>query len=406
MLTSVGIVGTGLAGVTVAQALRLDGFKGRILLFGDEDHHAYDRPSLSKSALTERLEAPVRFAPMDWHLEHNLELYGGTSVTSIDVRGIITTGKGDAVEVDRIVLATGAHARRLSIPGAELPGVLVLRTWRDMEALRERLRPGTNVAILGGGLIGCEVATSAVKLGAAVTVFEAGPELLERVLGSEIGSICRTDLEALGVRVVCNARIAGLGGATQVETVVADNGETTPVDLVLTCIGGEPADELAAAAGIACDRGIIVDAAGQSSAERVFAVGDVAKWPLISGPCRSLETYLNTEAQARCVARVLLGFEDSAPQLPLGWTEIAGKKIQVIGDIEGPGSFVRRSGPNPSSLLKFRIDNDSVMQAALAIDAPGDFAAAKRIVESGCPLDVEYLANTDITMRDIAKKYR
>lgn len=407
MLQSVGIVGTGIAGATVAIKLREHGFEGRILMFGDEEHHAYDRPSLSKAALSDQLDDPVRIFPFGWDRENAIELHTEVTIARLDLdqRALISQN-GDRFPVDRIVLATGVHARRLTIAGADLPGVLVLRTWRDMEALRLGLKPGCRLSVIGGGLVGCEIATTATKLGAVVTVFEAGPELLERVLGPTVGKLCRRDLEAMGVEIKLDARVRAIEGSERVTAVRTADGTLTEADLVLVSIGGVPADELAAAAGLLCRNGIVVNGEGRTSVDTVFAAGDVANWPLSSGSSRSLETYLNAQAQAECVASALMGEESHSPQLPKGWTEIAGRKIQVVGDIVGPGTTAIRQQPDSPSLLMFRTDENGILAAALAIDAPGDFAAAMRLVSSGYqPQDGE-LADASVALRDLVRKSR
>lgn len=401
---SVGIVGTGLAGVTVAQALRRNGFEGRIVLFGDEPHHAYDRPSLSKAALVDSLAVPIPICEDNWQAVHRVELRT-TAVTGIDpLAGEIIGSDAVVTRVDRIVLATGARANTLGIPGVECEGVLTLRTWQDMEALRARLGPDVRLAIIGGGLIGCEVATSARKLGCDVTLFEAAPELLERVLGRDIGGLCREGLERLGVKVIVGAQVAAIEGGVEVAGVRCADGHVELADVVLCCVGGTPADELARAAGVACDRGVTVNAVGRSSADRLFAVGDAASWPLVSGSRRSLETYLNAQAQAECVARALVGDESPQPQLPKGWTDIAGRKIQIVGDMGGPGSVVSRRLPDAE--LRFLIDTDGSLRGALAVDAPGDFAAAMRLVDRGARPDADELADPDVSLRDLVKKHR
>jgi NAD(P)H-nitrite reductase large subunit len=405
MVGSVGIVGSGLAGATVATRLRAEGYDGRILLFGDEPHHAYDRPSLSKAALLDRIAAPIGLFAADWLADSRIDLRAEGGIDRLDrAGGALIDGTGRAHAVDRIVLATGIRARRLRVPGAELTGVMTLRTFADMESLRGVLVPGARLVVIGGGLVGCEVAGTATKLGARVTVVEAASELLARVLGPRIGAVCRVRLEAMGVAVRLGATVAAIEGEGSVAAVRTGDGDRIAADLVLVSIGGEPADALAAEAGIPCRNGVTVDAVGRSSDAAIFAAGDVANWPLADGGSRSLETYLNAQGQAAAVARAILGHDAPAPQIAKGWTEIAGQRIQMVGDIAGPGTTELRQRSGEAALMLFRTDPQGVLRAAIAVDAPGDFAAAMRLVERGFRPRGGELADPGIGLRDLVKK--
>lgn len=405
MVMSVGIVGSGLAGATVATSLRAQGYEGQILLFGDEAHHAYDRPSLSKAALLHNIADPVGLFPPGWLADNRIDLHPEGGITGLDrAAGGVIDNSGRVHSVDRVVLATGVRARTLRVPGADLPGVLSLRTWAEMQQLRAVLQPGRRLAVIGGGLIGCEIASTAAKLGVSVTVIEAGGELLERVLGRVIGAVCRTRLIDMGVAVRLEATVAAIEGQGTVTGVRMGDGALIEADLVLVSIGGMPADDLAVGAGIACRGGVLVDAVGQSSEESVFAAGDVANWPLAGGGSRSLETYLNAQAQATCVAGAILGFEKPSLQVAKGWTEIAGQRIQMVGDIAGPGSTALRQRPGDAALMLFRIDPSGVLCAAIAVDASADFAAAMRLVDRGYRPSEGELADAGVSLRDLVKK--
>jgi biphenyl 2,3-dioxygenase ferredoxin reductase subunit len=260
------------------------------------------------------------------------------------------------------------------------------------------------LVIVGGGLIGCEVATTAIGFGTNVTVLECGDELLLRVLGRETGEWCRNELERFGVHVERNAQALRFEGDERVRAVVCTDGRQIEADTVLVSIGAEPADDLARAAGIECQPGggVLVDATGKSSDPRVFAAGDVAAWPLRSGGQRSLETYQNSQVEAEIAARAMLGKPQPSPQVPSSWTEIAGHRIQMVGDINGPGEIVVRHNEKSDSRLLFRV-LDSRVEAAISIDDPRDFSIASRLVTRGVPVSTPELTDPQFSLRDFLK---
>ncbi|MHA3082792.1 NAD(P)/FAD-dependent oxidoreductase [Acinetobacter sp. ANC 5383] len=403
MTNHVVIIGNGVAGFTTAQALRAEGFEGRISLIGNEQHLPYDRPSLSKAVLDGTLEQPPALAEADWYGEASIEMLTGSEVTALDTqKRMISLNDGSTISADAIVIANGSRPRMLSLPGSQLPGVVTLRTYGDVQLLRDSWTPATRLLIVGGGLIGCEVATTARKLGMSVTILEAGDELLVRVLGRRIGAWLRRLLTELGVQIELGTGVAGFSGEGQLEQVMTSDGRSFVADSALICVGAEPADQLARQAGLACDRGIIVDHSGATLAKGVFAVGDVASWPLHSGGRRSLETYMNAQRQATAVAASILGKEVSAPQLPVSWTEIAGHRLQMAGDIEGPGEFVLRGTLGSGPALLFRLQ-ERMIQAVVAVDAPRDFALASRLVEAHAAIEPAQLADISNSMRDLIR---
>ena len=379
MVDHVAIIGSGVAGVTTAQILRAEGYEGRISLIGDEAHLPYDRPSLSKAVLGGDLAQPPPLAARDWYEEARIDLIFGRTATSLDTaKREIRLDDGTTLTAGVIVAAMGSRARGCSLAGADLAGVATLRTLDDVDRLRRDWTPGMRLVVMGGGLIGCEVATTARKLGLDVTILEASDELLVRVLGRRVG-----------------AWIAQL-----VEQRIENR--RFDADAALICIGAEPADRLAREAGLICERGIVVDGRGATRAEGIFAVGDVASWPLRDGGRRSLETYLNAQRQAVAVAASILGKNEAAPQTPVSWTEIAGHRMQIGGDIEGPGEIVARGTLGAGPALLFRLQ-DGKVRAVVAVDAPRDFAVAIKLVEWEAHIPPEALEDSNMSLRDLAR---
>lgn len=259
--------------------------------------------------------------------------------------------------------------------------------------------------IVGGGLIGCEVASTATTAGAKVVLLEAAPELLTRALGAQVGAWCRQRLEAKGIDVRLGARLAALdGNGEKVCAAVLADGARIEADHVLVCIGAESDVALARDAGIACDRGIVVDASGATQVEGVFAAGDAAQWPLREGGSRVLETYLNSQAQGLVAAASMLGKGADKAQVPRGWTDLAGHRIQIVGDIEGEGVVVQRGDRQTGTpLTLLRVVQDRVL-AALSVDAGAEFGVAARLVESATPVSVQALGDPAVRLRDLLRK--
>ena len=228
------IVGAGLAGAKAAQTLRDEGFEGRVLLIGDEPQRPYERPPLSKGYLRSELPREQTCVhPESFYAEHGIELITGTAVTALDAgRSQVSVADGRSLAYDRLLVATGARPRRLSISGADLDGVHYLRTLGDSEALRDRLHPGAEVAVVGAGWIGAEFAATARQLGAEVTVIDPGSVPLGRVLGAELGSFYRDVHREHGVELLLGTGVEALEGDVSVRRVRTTDGRAISCDFV------------------------------------------------------------------------------------------------------------------------------------------------------------------------------
>lgn len=403
MIDTIAIIGSGLAGVGAARALRTDGYDGRLFLIGDETHHPYDRPSLSKEVLASTVESPPVLVERDWLSDHAVELVAGDGVTSIDGDSRrMHFASGTTLVADRILLATGARSRSLSIPGSELRGIHSLRSLDDARRLQADLRPGKSLVVVGGGLIGCEVASTARAAGVHVTIIEVASELMQRVMDPITARWCRLALEREGVDVLLSTGVTAFEGAHQIQSVICNDGRHIAADLVLVSIGAEPSTELGAMAGLRCDRGIIVDATGATDHPDIFAAGDAASWPLVGGGRRSFETYLNAQAQATVAAQAILGKSVPSPQTPLSWTRLVSHHLQMVGDMAGPGQMVLRGDPATDAFLAFRVSDERVA-ACVSANTPKDFAVARRLVDTQARVDPVLLGDTATGLRDLLK---
>ncbi len=313
------IVGGGLAGAKAAQTLRDEGFEGRLVLFAAEDDRPYERPPLSKDYLRGEAEREKAYVhPPPFYDEHEIELRTGTQVTGLDLAGReVLVGDGERLRYDALLLATGAEPRRLTLPGAELPGVHYLRSFPDCDALRAVLAPGIRVVVIGAGWIASEVAASVRQLGAQVTMVAPDAVPLERVLGPEVGAIYR-DLHAdHGVELVLGTGVRLLVGRGAVSGVRINSGRLIECDLVVIGIGAVPRTQLAEAAGLPVQDGIVVDAQLRAGATGVFAAGDVARahHPLLDAEIR-VEHWANALNQGPVAALNMLGRDVAYDRIP------------------------------------------------------------------------------------------
>lgn len=319
------IIGGGLAAASAAGTLREEGFDGDMTVVTAESHLPYQRPPLSKGYLAgaEGLDAVI-VHPADWYPEHGVELRTGTTATALDPAAHrVTLDSGDELRYDRLLLATGASARRLPLDGADLAGVHTLRTLDDADALAAVLRGGgIRLVVIGSGWIGMEVAATARTLGNEVTILEQAAVPLAPAVGVRMGEMFRALHLANGVDLrtgVHVERIAGVGGRA---TGVVVDGETVPADLVLVGVGAVPALALAESGGLEIAGGVLTGSSLQTSVPDVFAAGDVASafHPVIQRHQRS-EHWANALHEGSAAARAMLGLPLSFADIPYFYTD-------------------------------------------------------------------------------------
>ncbi len=340
------IIGAGTAGINFAVNLRKFGYAGKITVLGEEGEPPYQRPPLSKTFLVESV-APTPLKPDAVYESADIDLQTGTRASKIDRKaGTVTTGDGRILPYDRLVLATGSSARRLRCAGSDLEGVHYLRSLEDARNLRLALARAGSVAILGGGVIGLEIASGAVRQGKSVTVIEAAPRLMSRVTTPVGANRVREKLEKDGVRFRLNSRLASLAGDQgKVTACLLEEGESILADLVVIGIGSLPNQGLARAAGLACDNGIVVDENMQTSDDRIYAIGDCANAenPLLGGRFR-FETIHNAMTQAQIAASHICGKAPPAPVPPRFWSDLGDMKIKGEGLLSGYDRLVVGKG--------------------------------------------------------------
>jgi 3-phenylpropionate/trans-cinnamate dioxygenase ferredoxin reductase component len=396
------IVGASLAGAKAVETLRAEGFDGRVVMIGAEAERPYERPPLSKDYLRGEVgREKVYVHDEAFYAANEIELRLGRTVVSLDTSiGEVAVDDGRRVRYDRLLLATGAAPRRLSIPGEALDGVLYLRSVADSDVLRERLDRGGSVVVIGAGWIGAEVAASARQRGLDVTVIDPVAVPLERVLGAEIGSIYRDIHTDHGVRMLLGTGVAALEGSTAVERVRTSGGRTLDCDFVVVGVGVQPRAELAARAGLYVDDGILVDERLQTSVPGVFAAGDVAMThhPFYGRRIR-VEHWANALHQGPVAARNMLGRREPYDRVPYFFSDQYDVGMEYAGFAPTWDRVVFRGDPASREFIAFWLVQDRVV-AGMNVGVWDVTDEIQRLIRERVAVDDRRLADLDIPLDD------
>ena len=394
------IVGAGQAGAQVAVSLRQLGFAGEISLLGEEPHPPYQRPPLSKGYLSGEMALERTWLRSEaYYHKHGIDLRLGVRVARIlrEARAVVSAD-GARLGYDLLALCTGARARRLDVPGVDLPGVLYLRTLADSDTIRAAVRPAATAVIIGGGYIGLEVAASLTKLGCAVTVIEALERVMNRVVAPPVSAFYAAEHARHEVRVVTGAAVAALDGDGRVRRVVCADGRAFPADLAVIGIGAVPNDELAQGAGLEVDNGIVVDQFGRTSDPLIFAAGDVTNHPngLFARRLR-LESVHNAMEQAKAVARAIAGQPQAYADVPWFWSDQYDLKLQIAGVGDPDDELVLRGDPATRAFSCLHLRQGRLV-AIDCVNRGADFLTAKRLIREGAPTDLSRAADLEIKL--------
>lgn len=399
------VLGAGHAGDSVAAFLRQYGWQGPITLAGNECTAPYHRPPLSKAMLLGQVPGDdLSLRPASFYDKQNIRLLSDVHAIEIDRAGCrVALRNGGSLSYDHLILATGSKVRALDVPGKELAGVMSLRGRADSLAFRDAIRSGKHVVIIGGGYIGLEAAASASKLGATVTVVEREARLLARVASPLLAQYIDGYYRARDVTIKLSASVVGFDGeAGHVTGVRLADGRTLPCDVALVGIGVLAEQSLALSAGLTCDDGIVVDACARTSDERIHAIGDCTRRPLELGGSNAmvrLESVHNATEQARQAAADLCGRAAPAVECPWTWSDQFDLRLQLAGFPQGSADTVIRGDPMKDSFAIFHLDSGSKLQAVEAINAPTEFAFARRMAVSAVPLPRDKLGDPAIPLK-------
>lgn len=402
------VVGAGQAGAQVVSSARELGWDGAITVVGQEPHAPYARPPLSKAVLRGEAtpESLVLRSPAFYRDQH-VDLVLDERVTRLKLSGAgagtAAAASGRSWQFDRLVLATGAEPRRLDLEGADLDGVVVLRDLADAEVLARRLDVG-DLVVVGGGFIGLEVAATAAAAGVRVTVVEAGPSLMGRVVSPVTAELVRAAHQDAGVRVLTGVRPLRLrGDRGSVTSVELADGTHLPAGLVLIGVGARPRDDLARAAGLHCDGGVVVDAFSRASDGHTLAVGDCADLPdPTPGSERRLrlESVDNAVEQAKAAATTLVGDPRPYTGVPWFWSDQGSLKIQIAGLAHPDDQVVLRPGERPGRFTALRYRGDR-LTAAECVNAPADFMVVRQALAQGRKVSRDAAANTGVPLKKL-----
>jgi 3-phenylpropionate/trans-cinnamate dioxygenase ferredoxin reductase component len=409
------VVGAGQATSELVMAARHEGYAGRILVIGAEPHLPYQRPPLSKAYLagTATLDSLLLRSPAAYE-KAQVEFLLGTRVEGIDrQKRRVLLDDGRDIQYDQLALNLGGRARRLEIPGLEArsqpDNLHYVRAIGDIDRLRTQLQPGARLVIIGGGYIGLEVAAVAIKLGLDVTVLEALPRVLARVTAPELSSFYQRLHTDAGVRIRTGVEVQGFEldpSATRIAAIVCGDGSRVPADAVIAGIGLIPNTELAAAAGLAVDNGIVVDEFARTSDPFIVAAGDCTNHVNTFYDCRiRLESVPNAIEQARAAAASLCGKQRACSSVPWFWSDQYNLKLQMTGLSRGYDQLVLRGSCDQPSFAAFYLKEGRII-AADAVHRPQEFMLAKRLVAERAVIDPQRLADESVSAKELLQQWQ
>ncbi|TYQ10274.1 UNVERIFIED_ORG: 3-phenylpropionate/trans-cinnamate dioxygenase ferredoxin reductase subunit [Gordonia westfalica J30] len=410
---SVAVVGASHAAVHLADRLRAIGYAGEITLLSHETHLPYQRPPLSKAMLKGDASAEsVLLRDPSYYTDNRIELRTGTDVTGVrrtDGRytlEMVRENRTATLTVDRLVLATGARARTLDLPGADHPDVLVLREMDDAHRLLARVTHGP-VAVIGGGFIGLEVAATARALGVDVTVIEVGDRLLARAVGPSTAETLLAAHRAMATDVELGAvPVEIVADGPDLVGVRLDDGRMIPAATVLVGVGASPRTELADQLGLDTDGGVVVDGNCLASDGQTLAIGDCTIHVSESGRRFRLESVDNATEQATVAASVIAGTEVPPRGTPWFWSDQGDQKLQIVGLIGGHTSVLVRVDPQRPRRRVALYFADDALVAAECLNSPADFVALRSALGRGYRPSADMLADMSIPLKKLLAPVR
>ncbi len=399
------VVGSGHAGVQVADALRRAGHAGPVTLVGDEPTLPYQRPPLSKEHLSGATPEPLPLRGAQFFTERGIDLRTGVTATSIDRPSRrVRLSDGHELAYDALVLACGAANRVLPVPGADLAGIHALRTLSDAQAVRAALAASRSALVVGAGFIGLEFAVAARAHGLTVTVLEAARRPLSRALSATMADHLATAHRRAGTDLRLDEGVARFTGENgRVTGAVSTTGRRYEADLVLVGVGVVPRVELAARAGLAIDDGIVVDAELRTADPAVHAVGDCASWPdARTGTRLRLESVQNATDQGRHVAASILGGSGGYADVPWFWSHQGELKLQIAG-VRRPGDEDHVLGEPADGRFSVCCYRDGRLVAVESLNRPADHMAARRLLAQGRSPDPALLVGPGFSLKAFAR---
>ncbi len=395
------VAGANLAGGTAAATLRADGFNGRLILVGEEPVAPYERPPLSKEFL--RGEAPFEKAlirPPGFWEANEIECRFGSRVARIDPgsrQAILDDG--EALRYDKVLVATGLRNRTLHVPGSHLPGIHLLRTVADADAIRAETAGATAVVVVGMGFIGSEVAASLRRCGLDVVAVEPLPAPCYRALGPQIGAVVAAIHADHGVKMHFGESVDAFEGNERVERVVTGSGMHIDCDAVVVGVGTTPVTDLLEGTGVHLENGIVVDEHCRASVEGIYAAGDVANHlhPLVGRHIR-VEHWQNALKQGAAAAKAMLGSPDPYDEVHWFWSDQYDTNIQSAGHVSDWTNPIIRGDLETRSFVAFSL-RDGRIVGAVAVNRGKDLRRSIALIKAKAVVDPAKLADPDTDIR-------
>jgi 3-phenylpropionate/trans-cinnamate dioxygenase ferredoxin reductase subunit len=402
MISTILIIGGGQAGAQAIDTLRREGFGGRLVLIGDEPELPYQRPPLSKKYLSGEMPADrLVFRHRSFYDEHRIELKLGSRAVRLDAAARqVELADGEKLTYDRLMLCLGAESRRLTCPGATLPGVHYLRGLADVAPIQAGFKPQAHVVVIGGGYIGLETAATCRKMGCEVTVLEMADRVMNRVVAPSVSQYFAQEHGSHGVTIICDTRVVCLEGQERVEQVVCADGTRHAADLVIVGVGAVPITELASAAGLACDNGIVVDEYCRTSDAAIYAAGDCTNHPSLRfGRRVRLESVDNAFEQAKTAALNLLDKPVAHDRVPWFWSDQFDNKLLIVGLSQDHDRQVLRGDPASRSFSVCYLKGRELL-AVEAVNHSKDYMAARKLIAERALMHVDKLADNEIALKE------
>lgn len=397
------IIGASHAAAQLSMSLRQGGWEGKITIIGDEAIAPYHRPPLSKAYLDgSKNSDELLIRSLDTYEKKDINLVLGKRVTKIDrTNKSLSLDDGSQLQYTKLALTTGARVRKIPLPGHELEGVCYLRDLNDVDTIKAFVGTGKSAVIIGGGYIGLETAASMRKLGMNITVLEAMPRVLQRVTAPEVSEFYTRVHSEEGVKIITDAAAAAIEGATKAEAVTLADGTSIPADVVVIGVGVIANTELAEAAGLTIDNGIVVDEFARTSDHDIVAAGDCTNHynPIYDRKLR-LESVQNATDQARTAANTLCGKLEAYNTLPWFWSDQYDLKLQIAGLSQGFDQVVMRGDYKTSRSFAAFYFQAGKLIAVDAVNSPKEFMLAKRALAEKRSADAALLADETIDVKD------
>jgi 3-phenylpropionate/trans-cinnamate dioxygenase ferredoxin reductase subunit len=400
------VVGGGHAGFQLAASLRQHGYDGAVTLIGDEPGLPYQRPPLSKDYLLGKIGLDLLLMRPDaFYRDNRIDYVPETRVTAIDrAARTVRLTDGKALGYDHLVLATGARNRVPPLPGIELDRVCYLRTLAETDAMQQLFAATRRAVVIGAGFIGLEFAAVASSKGIEVHVVELVDRVMARVVCPDTSAFFADAHRSTGVEFSFGARVERIGGeGGRVTHVALADGRSLPVDLVVVSIGVMPNEELAAAAGLAVENGIVVNEQLLTADENISAIGDCASFPSrhsLRNPVR-LEAVQNATDHARCVADRLMGKPRAYDALPWFWSEQGPLRLQIAGLTTGFQQVALRGRPDSGAYSAFCYAGDTLLGVE-SVNRPADHAHARRLLSASRQITPDQAADLSFDLRAAA----